>query len=47
MDDITECQLCGEPEESGDPLGHFFDKDVQEMVLAHAQCGEDAGLDLA
>lgn len=46
IDEPEDCELCGEPEEETDPLGHFLTGDG-DYVLAHGQCGEDAGLDLA
>jgi hypothetical protein len=39
------CQLCGEMADA--EMGEFWDKSKEESVTAHAQCGIDAGLDLA
>jgi len=46
-DDLT-CQKCGEPGDDQDPVGHFKDPEkFGEYVMAHGQCGEDFGLELA
>lgn len=45
MMDLDECELCGEGPDA--EMGMFQDSDRTEQVWAHAQCGEDAGLDLA
>jgi hypothetical protein len=44
-----DCQLCGEgSDDMFDPLAHFKDPAKPgEYVMAHGQCGEDAGLELA
>lgn len=41
------CSLCGEDETSEDPLGHYVAADGSTYVMAHGQCGLDAGLKLA
>lgn len=42
------CALCGEPEDAYDPIGHFVDPaNASAYVMAHGQCGVDAGLRLA
>lgn len=41
------CALCNEPEESDDPIAHFVAPDGCTYVMAHGQCGVDAGLRLA
>ena len=38
------CELCGEP--AGAEMGEFVKEDGSH-VLAHAQCGIDAGLEMA
>jgi hypothetical protein len=40
---LTECELCGEPID--DEMGEFTKGDTS--VIAHGQCGIDAGLDMA
>jgi hypothetical protein len=42
---MDECQLCGEGQDELDPMG-IFRRDGED-VIAHGQCGVDAGLDLA
>jgi hypothetical protein len=43
-----ECELCGEATDfMTDPAGEFWDKVNDKRVVAHAQCGLDAALDLA
>lgn len=42
---MPECGLCGEPQDG--ETGEFWDADRDESVVAHAQCGIDAGLPLA
>lgn len=43
-----ECDLCGEPYSYlHDEVGEFWDKDADDSVIAHAQCGIDHGLELA
>lgn len=44
MDDDS-CQLCDE--DADNEMGLFFDRENQETVWAHAQCGYDAGMELA
>lgn len=44
-DNPLHCELCGEPED--DETGTFWDAIGQRNVVAHAQCGTDAGYDLA
>jgi hypothetical protein len=44
-DQPVNCELCGELED--DETGQFWDKIGQRTVVAHAQCGIDAGYDLA
>jgi hypothetical protein len=42
------CQVCHEPEDVWDPLGHFVDPaNSSAYVMAHGQCGLDNGLRLA
>lgn len=41
------CELCGEDETDDDPIGHFRATENGARVMAHGQCGEDAGLQLA
>lgn len=42
------CQVCGEPETGDDPIAHFVDdRNPGQYVMAHGQCGLDAGLRLA
>jgi hypothetical protein len=41
------CALCHEPEEVEDPIAHFVAPDGSTYVMAHGQCGNDAGLRLA
>lgn len=43
--ELTECQLCGEPID--DEMGEFWDPAKEESVIAHGQCGIDAGLEMA
>lgn len=43
--DEDECTLCGEGADA--EMGIFWDKIKNESVWAHAQCGLDAGLDIA
>ena len=40
-----ECDLCGEGVDA--EMGEFWNMEQEESVYAHAQCGIDAGLDLA
>ena len=51
LDDLEEhydCELCGEEETELDPLGHHRRPgEPGEYVLAHGQCGLDAGLEPA
>jgi hypothetical protein len=48
MLDDTECEQCGEPGSDEDPVAHFKSPaNSGEYVMAHGQCGEDAGLELA
>lgn len=42
---LPECDLCGEPQDG--EMGEFWDQDKEESVVAHAQCGLDAGLPMA
>jgi len=44
MDDDS-CQLCDE--DADNEMGLFITTDRTETVWAHAQCGYDAGMDLA
>ncbi len=45
---VDTCQECGEEETPQDPLGHFQHPSTRgTYVMAHGQCGEDAGLELA
>jgi hypothetical protein len=39
------CELCGEPLDA--ETGEFWDEAADDGVVAHAQCGIDAGLPLA
>jgi hypothetical protein len=42
------CDVCGQPDADGDPVGHFKHPDqLGEYVLAHGDCGEANGLELA
>lgn len=44
----ADCEECGEPGDEVDPVAHFrHPEKFGEYVLAHGQCGEDAGLELA
>jgi hypothetical protein len=45
LDDADDCKLCGEAPDF--EMGEFWDKIKNESVIAHAQCGIDAGLTLA
>lgn len=48
--DDVECEECGEPGDDWgdiDPVAHFWDDAANCYVMAHGQCGEDAGLRLA
>ncbi len=45
MDEKLDCELCGEPED--EETGEFWSPDLGRSVVAHSQCGEDAGLQLA
>jgi len=44
-DEPIDCELCGEPVD--DETGEFWDGIQERGVVAHAQCGEDAGFRLA
>lgn len=44
-DEPVDCELCGEPED--DETGMFWDAIQKRTVVAHAQCGTDAGFNLA
>lgn len=44
-DNPLHCELCGEPED--DETGQFWDAVGRRTVVAHAQCGVDAGYNLA
>lgn len=39
------CSLCGEAPDA--EMGEFWNESTGESVVAHAQCGLDAGLRLA
>lgn len=39
------CELCGEP--ADDEMGEFWQPEQENSVIAHAQCGIDAGLEIA
>lgn len=47
------CEICGEPirtDQFGDyaeETGEFWDEERGNSLIAHAQCGLDAGLDIA
>lgn len=46
--DHPDCGICGEPADN--EMGEFFTPDWPDdkpSVIAHAQCGIDAGLELA
>ena len=49
----AECKICGEEIDRSSPLpskneaGEFIDRATGRHVIAHAQCGIDAGLELA
>lgn len=44
---LNDCELCGEPQfELDDDLAEMY-KPGSPSVLCHAQCGLDAGLELA
>lgn len=45
LDDAKDCELCGEAPDF--EMAEFWDKIKSEGVVAHAQCGLDAGLTLA
>lgn len=48
-----DCDICGEPYDqtssrpSMNEVGEFWDPEKNDSVVAHAQCGIDAGLELA
>lgn len=54
-----DCELCGEelrldenglprlPELPGSEIGEFWNPNTESSVIAHAQCGIDARLELA
>jgi hypothetical protein len=44
-DNPLHCELCGEPED--EETGQFLDAIGQRTVVAHSQCGSDAGYVLA
>lgn len=44
-DNPLHCELCGEPED--EETGQFWDAVGQRTVVAHSQCGTDAGYTLA
>jgi hypothetical protein len=39
------CELCGEPEDADDVIGHFTRRTPvgTALVMAHYECGTDAG----
>jgi hypothetical protein len=39
------CGLCGEPADA--EMGEFWQPEQNTSVVAHAQCGIDAGLEIA
>lgn len=42
------CEQCGEDGTLNDPVAHFKHPErFGEYVMAHGQCGEDFGLELA
>lgn len=43
--DENECELCGEGADA--EMGIFWNRETNDGIWAHAQCGIDAGLDLA
>lgn len=45
MNEEEDCDLCGFAVD--DETGIFKDNLSEKMVVAHAQCGIDAGLELA
>jgi hypothetical protein len=47
MLDDTECEQCGEAGSDEDPVAHFKSHCGAEYIMAHGQCGEDAGLELS
>lgn len=42
------CEVCGHGDDADDPIGHFkHPTRFGEYVLAHGDCGETYGLELA
>lgn len=47
------CEICGEPIKTDkhgmylEDVGEFWDEDQDTSVIAHAQCGIDADLEMA
>jgi len=39
------CELCGESADA--EMGEFWDKGLERGIIAHAQCGIDAQMELA
>lgn len=49
-DENPRCQLCEEPidwDSTSDSAGEFSLPDNSDSVVAHVQCGLDAGLEIA
>lgn len=42
-----QCMLCDEGNDPGEGLGEFWDAKQSRSIVAHEQCGIDAGLPLA
>jgi hypothetical protein len=47
LDDEVTCAFCHDGDYGDDVVAHFWDDRAQQQVMAHGQCGEDAGLRLA
>jgi hypothetical protein len=42
---LLDCQICGEP--ADEEMGEFWDHNSNDSVIAHGQCGLDAGFEMA
>lgn len=51
--DTGRCDICGEPYDVNDgraslsDIGEFWDPEIDDSLIAHAQCGISAGLEQA
>lgn len=51
--DVGKCEICGEDYDQNDPrpsvadVGEFYDPKFDGDIIAHAQCGINAGLEPA